>query len=243
MFKIIVVGGFAEKYIDHCLVSILEQVDVEWDAQVVLDPIDNSYNIAKQYESDNLKVFVNKKRLYAISNIIKAIELLKPKDEDVLVFIDADDWFCYNDSLYIVSLRYDACSKLLVTYGSWVGYPTNNMPNNSIPYKEKDFIKGIRNVYWKASALRTMKYKIWKKIKDSDLRDADGNYFKSAWDVAIMFPVIEMAGFDRIKHINRPLYVYNKETEFSDDKINLKEQRKNKEYICNMQPYSYCEGL
>jgi len=82
-----------------------------------------------------------------------------------------------------------------------------------------------------------MKYKIWKNIKDKDLRDLYGNYFKTAWDVAIMMPVLEMAGFDRSQFIKEILYVYNKITPFNDDKLYLNEQRANKKYICSLNSY------
>lgn len=243
-FKIVVVGGPADDYVEKCLKSIIVQDNTNWRAQVILDPADDlTYRKASRYASDILGVKINKKRLYAIPNIIKAIELLKPKDNDVIVFVDADDWLYSENVLSIVESYYESSPYVLVTHGSWVGFPSNNMPNNSEPYRDRDFVVGIRNSYWRGTALRTMKYKVWKRIKDSDLRDQNSRYFKSAWDVAIMFPAIEMAGIGRIRHIPEPLYVYNKETPFSDDKLRLEEQRKNKEYICNMKPYQYCYDL
>jgi glycosyltransferase involved in cell wall biosynthesis len=243
-FKIVVIGGPAESYIDRCLSSIVNQKDIKWKAQVILDPVgDSTYEKAREYISDKLGVTLNDEILWAIPNIIKAIEVLNPNDDDIIIFIDADDWLYNDKSLSVVESYYNANPDLLVTYGSWVGFPTDNAPNNSLPYRKVDFDKGIRKSYWKAAALRTMKCKLWKRIDDIDFRNVDGNYFKSAWDVAIMFPAIEMAGFDRISHIRDVLYVYNKETPFNDDKINLEEQRENKKYICGRPPYSYCSEL
>ena len=73
-----------------------------------------------------------------------------------------------------------------------------------------------------------MKYKVWKNIKIKDLK---------AWDVAIMMPALEMAGFDRSQFIKEVIYIYNKMTPFNDDKLYLREQRANKDYICSLNPY------
>ncbi len=44
------------------------------------------------------------------------------------------------------------------------------------------------------SALRTFKYKLWKNIKEEDLKNREGKFYEAAWDLAFMFPMFEMAG-------------------------------------------------
>ena len=51
---------------------------------------------------------------------------------------------------------------------------------------------------WMASHLRTFRHDLWLKIEDSDLRDNDGNYYPTTWDLAIMFPMLEMAGLRQV---------------------------------------------
>jgi len=54
MFKIIIVGGPAEGYIERCLQSVLSQPEY-FQAQVVLDPVgDKTYEQAKKYECDRI---------------------------------------------------------------------------------------------------------------------------------------------------------------------------------------------
>jgi len=238
MFKIIVIGGPAENYVEQCLISIINQNESNWEAQVIIDPVDNSYEIAKRYKSSKLNIYQNSERKFALSNIMKAIDKLKPNDDDILVLIDLDDWLANRKVLSTLNSYYRNNHNLLVTYGSWKAYPNQlNYPNNSFPYTIEDFRRGIRNAEWKGTALRTMKYKVWKNIKIKDLKDREGNYFKTAWDVAIMMPVLEMAGFDRSQFIKEVLYIYNKMTPFNDDKLYLREQRANKDYICSLNPY------
>jgi glycosyltransferase involved in cell wall biosynthesis len=240
MFKIIIIGGPAENYVEKCITSILNQKEKNWEAQIIIDNMDNSYEIAKKYESNNLKIHSNIVRQYALSNLKLGIDKLNPNDDDIIVFVDLDDWFSNNNVLSIIKKYYDENKDLLITYGSWEAYPIKfNYPNNSLPYTKEDFNKGIRKVDWKGTALRTMKYKLWKAINDKDLSDRNGRYFKTAWDVAIMMPALEMAGFNRAQFIKEIVYIYNKSTPFSDDKLYLKEQRANKDYICSLPSYNF----
>jgi hypothetical protein len=40
------------------------------------------------------------------------------------------------------------------------------------------------------------------------------------YDVAIMFPIMEMAGYDKVKFNDTILYVYNRSNPISDDRVN-----------------------
>ena len=60
-------------------------------------------------------------------------------------------------------------------------------------------------------------------MNPNDLLDKNGKYFPVAWDLAIMFPMLEMAG-NRQEFIRDLLYVYNDQNPISDHKIRRKEQ-------------------
>ena len=157
MFKIIIVGGPAEGYIERCLQSVLSQPEY-FQAQVVLDPVgDKTYEQAKKYECDRIKVHLNDTRMFAIPNIIKCIELLKPSYNDVLITLDADDWFSSSQVLSILNKYYTKNPELLVTYCSWVSYPDPNSPTNCHPYTQEDFNTTLRHKDWRGTHLRTFK--------------------------------------------------------------------------------------
>lgn len=218
MFKIAVVGGFAEKYIDRCLSSILMQDRDDWECQVVLDLVgDQSYAAAKPYERKNLKIVLNEARQFNVKNFLDAFALLNPDDDDILVQIDADDWLATENALSIVNRHY-ADNATLLTHGSWISYPNPRVITNNGAYDAADFAAGVRTVPFRASHLRTMKHRLWKSIDDADLRDSAGSYASIAGDVAMMFPALEMAGFDRVRFVREILYVYNQETPFNDGK-------------------------
>jgi hypothetical protein len=72
--------------------------------------------------------------------------------------------------------------------------------------------------------LRSFKKWVWDHIKDEDLRDYDGEYFKMSGDAAILYPLIELCGKDRIKLIEKAVYVYNTENDLREYYIDLEAQ-------------------
>jgi glycosyltransferase involved in cell wall biosynthesis len=241
MFRVVIVGGPAEKYIDRCLQSVLEQDCPDWTACVVLDPAgDQTIYKAIKYTADSrITVVANNTRMYALPNIIRSIVEQSPSPEDVILTLDADDWCSGPGSLSVVKRYYDRNPEILMTHGSWLPYPLMPVATNNYPYSLEDWVKGVRKVDWRASHLRTFKYKVWKCVKDEDLRDVNKKYFETAWDLAMMMPMLEMCGPNRVKYISERVYTYNQETPFNDGKIRLKEQMDTSKYIANKPAYSY----
>lgn len=246
MFRIVIVGWRVEKYIERCLNSAISQAEKDWTACVVLDPCkDQSLKLAKYIAKTDsrIRVIGNKKKQYATANIMRSISEQTPADDDVIVTLDGDDWFAGKDTLSIVKRYYTQNPNLLVTHGSWISYPDPSMDTNNIPYSKKDWEIGVRKVGWRASHLRTFKYKIWKYVNHKDLIGPDGLYARVAWDLAIMFPMLEMAGQDRVKYVFERIYTYNQESPYNDHKMRLKEQKVFADYFVNKTPYQYQEAF
>lgn len=243
MIKLAICGGPAEKYAEKCLNSWLNQVLVNFQIQVVVDPIENdkTVEIVNRFKSaSNLNIKINNIKCGAMANFVEAFKLLNPMDDDILVTVDLDDWAYSDATLATVQLQYDMDEKLLLTHGSWIGYPDQYRPTNNFCYTPEDFKIGVRKVPWRASHLRTFKYKLWKRIDVQDLKC--GNEFVSvAYDLAMMWPMLEMAGIDRIKFLPQILYTYNRETEFNDDKCYPGAQEKMHMYLSNLKPYQRVE--
>lgn len=246
-FKIAIRCGYAENYIERCIESILSQKYTNWKCQIVFDPVDSSYNKAIAYYQfiglidgiNNIDLNINKSGICHnnIFNWCSAIDLLNCNDNDVIVLLDADDWFKDENSLGIVAKYYQDNPNLLLTHGSYETYPAGIKTLNK-PYTRLDFKRGIRKTRWKASHLRTFKYKLYKHIRfNESLKDPAGNYFDSIPDLALMFPMLEMAGYDRIKYIPEIVYVYNRENQFNFDKIFHKKQKQDEEILRSIKPY------
>lgn len=243
MFKIIVRTGPAEKYINVCLDSILNQNNQDWECIVMIDPVeDKTHEIAIQKTFDpRIKVIYNGVPKLSLANTIEAVKRHNPDDEDILVMLDGDDWFYSPETLDIVDAYYTKILGLLVTHGSWVPYPNVPGPSNNFPYTKEDYAKGIRRVQWRGSALRTLKYKVWKHVKDEDMRDEKDQYFETCEDLSYMWPAMEMAGYDRVAFIKESTYVYNRENPLNDHKVKLQKQMFYTDYIAAKVPYEYKE--
>jgi glycosyltransferase involved in cell wall biosynthesis len=246
MYRIVIIGWKIEKYMERCLSSVLSQDRTDWTACVVIDPSDDrSVEIARSFadKDSRIKVIANETQMFATANIIRSINEQHPEDNDVIITLDADDWFAGRDTLSIVDGYYKRNQELLVTHGSWVSYPDPGANTNNAPYSASDWVKGIRKVDWRASHLRTFKYKVWKQIKDEDLKGPDGLYARVTWDLAIMFPMLEMSGMHRVQFIPERIYVYNQESPYNDGKMRLQEQMQFADYFAAKQPYKYNTNL
>lgn len=217
-FIIIVPFYNVEKWIKTTIQSIKNQTYQNFEVYFSDDcSSDNSKNLIKPF-IDNNKFFLieNEKRRLALSNICNAIKIADPNDEDIIVNLDGDDWFSCSNALEIVNSYYQ--DDTMLTYGNYIHYPDGFIPSNVINYSE-DIIKksDYRKDIWRASALRTFKYLLWKNIKEEDLKDQTGNYYEMAWDLAYMFPMLEMAD-DRWKCVKEIIYCYNLLNPINDHK-------------------------
>lgn len=242
-FFFLIIGGPAEAYIERCLKSVCLQSNQNWRAQVVLDPVgDKTYERALQWQSDKLRICLNEEKKFALPNLLKCVELSDAGPEDVLITLDADDWLYTPFALDVLESFYNQRETWL-THGSWISFPNPAANTNNASYSRNDFQIGIRKVPFRASHLRTFRRKLWEAVDKKDFKDAHGKYFQTAWDLTFMWPMIEMAGFDRIRFIPFTLLVYNQETPFNDAKLYLKQQMYYTDYIAAMPAYSYRECL
>ncbi len=226
MFRIVIPGGFADAWIYRCLESVLRQTDTDWRAFVVLDPVaDGTVARARRYENARLRVVVNGEPGGALANIVQGVRLHGCDDEDVVVTLDADDWLSDEHALEIVRTHYQRRPRTLVTHGSWLWWPGLRDGVNNRPYTEHEFATNLRRHVFKAGHLQTMKYRLFRRIPDRALRDRHGRYFRSAGDMALMLPALELAGFERVTFVPERIYVYNRETPYNEDKVRSLEQR------------------
>lgn len=120
-------------------------------------------------------------------------------DDDIIVWLDGDDRLAVDQALDVVALYHDAGAQ--VTYGQFIwadGTPGFAAQVGNDP----------RTQPWTATHLKTFRAGLVKRIKDEDLRDADGQYFRYVTDQCVMLPLLEMAP-ERSLFINKVLHVYS----------------------------------
>jgi len=225
-FHFIVPSYNVEEWLPRCLRSIQRQEYKNYTVTVIDDV--SSDKTLQAYEKiaakdKKYKIIKNSTKKYALKNIESAINELDADDKDVLIVLDGDDWLSSPDVLGLLNKIYTEEQPLL-TYGSYQYYPTGKRGIEPSVYPEKVINENdFRNDKWRASHLRTFQKKIWDKINKKDFIDNDGEYYKSAYDQAMMIPMLEMAG-PRSRFVEEILHVYNRANVLNVDKIKQKKQ-------------------
>lgn len=177
----------------------------------------------------------NQQRCGALANIYRAVH--STLDDEIIVTIDGDDWFPHTRVLRHIEGLY-ASDTVWLTHGRFVETPTNlscwSLKNSKQAVAENRFREERH-----PSHLRTFYSWLFKKIKLADLL-YEGSFFPMTWDMAIMFPMIEMAG-ERHSYSHRINYVYNMENQINDNKVDAKLQNDLDVYIRSLPSYQRLE--
>jgi len=180
-------------------------------------PEDGSHEIAKKYESDKVKVHLQKEHIGLAHNMVKVIELAGPEDEDVVVVCDADDYLFPNALTELNGAYRDG--DVLATYGSFMLECYMKKSRICKPYPKG---ADVRKYKWRATHLKSFKYKVFKEIPKEYFQHK-GLWIPAASDVALMIPLMEIAGLEHCKHLRKVLYFYNNSNKYS---VNRGKQRK-----------------
>lgn len=154
-------------------------------------------------------------------------------NEEIMVLVDGDDWLFHHNVLQEINALYTS-GNIWLTHGRFIEYPNNN--SNWSQEISKEVIQ--QNAFRKnrlPSHLRTFYSGLFKKIKLNDLM-YKGSFYPMTGDMAMMFPMIEMAG-ERHAYIDNINYVYNIANPLNDNKINAKLQNDLDAYIRKLPPY------
>ena len=139
-----------------------------------------------------------------LENVVTACAGL-PADR-VVALVDGDDWLERDWALARVVQEHDAGA--LATYGSYLC--EHGEPGCAAPYQPGEM---PRVTHWRATHLKTFRAGLVQRIEPAHLRLASGEWIDRADDMAIMFPVLEMAA-SRAHFISDILYRYNRVDSF-----------------------------
>lgn len=237
-FKIVVPAYNCQEWIGRCLDSIAQQTYQQFDVCIIDDASTHSNQraIIEDYcQRHGWQCHFNETNQGALTNIVNGINWLAPTDEDVIVTVDGDDWLYNEDVLQRLHDIY-AQGDVYLTYGQFVTYPRWNI-GSCRPIDPEVIERGeLRKIPWCFSHLRTFKFLLWRQIKDEDLRDENGEYYRVTWDLAFMYPMLEMAGY-RFRFIDDITYVYNKANPINDHKLHRERQFRTETAIRSKPPY------
>jgi len=236
-FNIVIPAYNTAQWILKTIASVKSQMYTDWKAVIINDAsTDNTRAKIQegiQYDS-RFHVIDNSVRVISsLSNFVTGINYLDMADDAVIVMLDGDDWLYDEYALaHLDKIYTDA--NIWLTYGQY--QPLSGMyANYCQPLQDTRTYR--RDCKWVTSHLKTYRYKLFKHIRDTDLRDGTGGYYKVCSDIILMFPMIELAGLSRIKFVDKVLYMYNDLNELNEMKVRGGEQVRISKFIRSLPLY------
>lgn len=242
--RIVVVTPFYNpgEFIEQCVASLITQKYENYKMLFIDDAsTDGAYE--KLPLDDSRGTFIkNDVRKTALENLHDAI-MNHCEPDDIVVLVDGDDWLPSKNVLSYINDCYNQ-NDCWIMYGqaSW----TDGRRGFASEYPREEF-SNIRKSPFRVSHLRTFRAGLYQKIAEQDptfscLKDAAGDFYKMTYDVAIMFPILEMAGPDKTKFNDTILYTYNRSNPISDDKVNQQLQWSIHQEISNKNKFNQIDS-
>lgn len=220
--KIVIITPFYNPgdFLEKCVASIMSQKYDNYKI-IFIDDASTDGSFEKLPPPNEKVVLVrNVVRKTALENLHDAI-LTHCEPDDIAVFVDGDDWLPNKKVLSFIDEFYKQ-NDCWIMYGqsSW----TDGRRGFASSYTVDEF-ENLRFSPFKVSHIRSFRAGLYHKIQQQDptfscLRDKNGDFYKMTYDVAIMFPIMEMAGFEKTKFNDTVLYTYNRGNPISDDRVN-----------------------
>lgn len=221
-FKLIIPSYNNEKWVEPNIASIINQTYKNYEVLYINDASTDStpklvQKIIDDYNLSNWKLVnwkTNKQRGYNVNpNSQHVIDFMGGKDEDILMFVDGDDWLIDENVLENLNNFYNT-HHCWMAYGGMYTYPSSKKayPQNTEYSKYVHENKLYRKDLWRASHLRSFKWFLYKEIKKEDLIYSKTNeYYYNAEDLAVSFYCLEMCPPHKIGVLDFPSYVYNED--------------------------------
>lgn len=225
----------AENYVERCLGSLMGQTYKNFTCYITDDlSTDRSVELVKKmiFNDNRFVLIENTVKMYQPGNYDQVIRNNPNiKDNDIIVEVDGDDWLPDSNTLKRIADVYED-ENIWIANGSFK-YSTGPMGFSS---KQTNF-ENLRNTRFTASHIRTWRAFLWRKIKEEDLKDENGVYWKVTGDLSFMFPMLEMSGESRYKFMEDVNYVYNELNPINDHKVDLTLVNSVADTIRKMKPY------
>lgn len=230
-----------KNYIQDCYKSLLNQDYQNWIAIFCDDESNDGTSDLIPNDPRFFKIY-NQKRITALPNIHNGIMSSNLDDDDIICLLDGDDFLLRKDALTIIDKLYQD-PECWLTYGQYaINHGQNQWSLGHCREYDSNSFKNLRTGGYWASHLRTFKYHLYKKIVEIDpglecYKDGNGNFFTTCYDIAIMTPLMEMAGLERIRFNPDPIYYYRIHPN-NDHSLFGKQQKDDEKKLFNKKPFN-----
>ena len=246
-YKIISSFYNVESWIKRTILSIKHQNYKNFQCILIDDmSTDNTPEIIKkEIKDDNRFTLIeNQEKKYALGNITSALDKIEADKNDIVVFLDGDDWFAHGRVLSSLNDIYNN-NDCWMTYGSYIEYPAMIKGKfcRQVPIQVIEN-KLYRKAPWTTSHLHSFKYGLWQNLDKKYLYEGDDikYHFWGAHDLVLTFPMLEMCGH-KSHFVEEILYVYNRQNPLNVDKVDHQKQLMMEQKIRNLPPHDTLETL
>jgi hypothetical protein len=161
--------------------------------------------------------------------------------DDIVCLLDGDDRLVGSGALGTISDLYER-TGCLVSYGQYED--DSGQVGHCRAYRRWEF-DSLRSRGFVASHLKTFRFSVYLEAMRQDpecdrYRNADGSFFEMSTDVAMMTPLLEIAGFERLAFNPVVVYRYNQH-EANEHRLNHSLQQKCKRDALAKRPFSRVE--
>ena len=235
-FCVVVPSYNNQKYTIPCLNSVFKQDYHNW-RMIFIDDASNDGTSAlveqiqreSQLPEQKFKIFKHETRMRsALYSFYEAAHNFCD-DNEVMIYLDGDDMLSKSTVMTQLDVVYKK-GKIWLTYGKFI-FSDAKLPGWSHAVSSNDWPR-MRSIPWSTSHLRTSYTWLFKLIKLEDLQ-YEGEFFHVTWDLALMYPMLEMAGKARTTFINDIIYIYRLHP--ANDQV--QEQQPLEKYIRSLAPY------
>jgi len=237
-FTIIVPFHNPGHFLDNCVESVLSQDYDRFNVVFVDDQSTDGSAKVIPFEDSRVRVTTNATRRYVTRNVHDVV--CEMDEDEIIVVIDGDDWLSDCDALSWIDSIYNQ-QDCWLTFGQYRF--SDGRYGWAAPFADASEFAQHRSLPWRASHLRTFRAGLYHRLADQDatyacMRGRDGNWWRSAADVALMMPLLDMAGFERAHFCDRCIYVYNIENPSSWFKTDRAVQAQNYDEIAALRPFA-----
>ena len=216
-FCIVMPGNNVEKYITQAINSVFIQTYHNWKIVVVDDSSeDKTSEILKNIQhnplipSSKFSVITHKTKVSSPAYSVIEAASNQCSGKSILGLLDADDMLAHPNVLKNIANIYLNNPNIWVTFGSYAAFDNQYNTNINLDYfniPDISKLDNIRSNPWTTSHFKTFYTWLARLINPEDLK-IKGSFTKSANDVALMLPIVEMAGSERVYPIKNVTYLY-----------------------------------
>jgi glycosyltransferase involved in cell wall biosynthesis len=240
---------YAQNAIDTCEKNLRSIFEQEYDNFRVIYVDDGSSDgtscfvkefTQKSEKEKNMTLIRNEKSRGMMAALFDVIHLAL--DNEIILLIEGKDWLAHHGVLSALNEVY-ANPNIWLTYGQYVSYPSYRKgicaPFPSFTLEKYGFRRGHA---WAASHLKTFYAGLFKHIRLEDLL-YEGKWINRCVEMALMFPMLEMAKEGHYAYVPEILYICNEEVMSPRDRLDLIADNEAESYLRNLPPQDLLPSL